>query len=82
MGLFTCCLSEMINSRVLSTVILQFWTLPLLVVLYTFTEHTSQWVYFAVVSLIVGFPFVHYPGCLDIAQLEQRQYEDDLGLHV
>ncbi|KAI0278181.1 MFS general substrate transporter [Russula aff. rugulosa BPL654] len=57
--LFTCYLSEMINSRVLSTVILQFWALPLLVVLYTFTEHTSQWVYFAVVSLIVGFPLVH-----------------------
>jgi hypothetical protein len=23
-----------------------------------------------------------YPGCLDIPQLKQRQYEDDLGLHV
>jgi predicted MFS family arabinose efflux permease len=57
--LSTCYLSEMINSRVLSTVILQFWALPLLIVLYTFTEHTSQWVYFAVVSLIVGFPYVH-----------------------
>jgi uncharacterized membrane protein YjjP (DUF1212 family) len=57
--LVTCYLSEMINSRVLSTVVLQFWALPLLIVLYTFTEHTSQWVYFAVVSLIVGFPFVH-----------------------
>jgi len=57
--LFTCYLSELINSRVLSTVILQFWALPLLIVLYTFTEHTSQWVYFAVVSLIVGFPYVH-----------------------
>ncbi|KAF8506810.1 major facilitator superfamily domain-containing protein [Russula emetica] len=60
MGLLsTCYLSEMINSRVLSTVILQFWALPLLIVLYTFTEHTSQWVYFVVVSLIVGFPYVH-----------------------
>jgi MFS transporter, ACS family, DAL5 transporter family protein len=48
----------MIDSRVLSTVILQFWALPLLIVLYTFTEHTSQWVYFAVVSLIVGYPYV------------------------
>ena len=57
--LFTCYLSEIINSRVLSTVILQFWALPLLIVLYTFTEHTSQWAYFAVVSLIVGFPYVH-----------------------
>lgn len=60
MGLLsTCYLSEMINSRVLSTVILQFWALPLLIVLYTFTEHTSQWVYFAVVSLLVGSPYVH-----------------------
>ena len=23
-----------------------------------------------------------YPGCLDIPQFKQRQYEDDLGLHV
>jgi uncharacterized membrane protein YjjP (DUF1212 family) len=60
MGLLsTCYLSEMINSRVLSAVILQFWALPLLIVLYNFTKHTSQWVYFAVVSLIVGFPYVH-----------------------
>ena len=57
--LSTCYLSEMINSRVLSTVILQLWTLPLLIVLYTFNKHTSQWVYFAVVSLIVGYPYVH-----------------------
>lgn len=57
--LATCYLSEVINSRVLSTVVLQFWALPLLIALYTFTEHTSQWVYFAVVSLIVGFPYVH-----------------------
>jgi len=57
--LATCYLSEMIDSRVLSTVILQFWALPLLITLYTFTEETSPWVYFAVVSLIVGFPYVH-----------------------
>ena len=23
-----------------------------------------------------------YPGCLDISQLKQRQYEDDLSVHV
>jgi hypothetical protein len=57
--LSTCYLSEVINSRVLSTVILQFWVLPLLIVLYTFTEYTSQWAYFAVVSLIIGSPTVH-----------------------
>jgi predicted MFS family arabinose efflux permease len=57
--LATCYLSEAIDSRILSTVILQFWALPLLIVLYTFTEQTSQWSYFVVVSLIVGFPYVH-----------------------
>jgi len=51
--------SEMINSRVLATVILQFWALPLLVALYTFNEQTSQWVYFAVITLITGYPYVH-----------------------
>ncbi|KAI0068062.1 MFS general substrate transporter [Artomyces pyxidatus] len=55
----TAYLSEIINSRVLSTVILQFWALPLLIALYTFNTHTSQWVYFTVVTLIVGFPYVH-----------------------
>ena len=57
--LATSYLSEVIDSRVLSTVILQFWALPLLIVLYTYTESTPQWSYFAVVSLIVGFPYVH-----------------------
>jgi hypothetical protein len=57
--LSTTYLSEAISSRVLSTVILQFWALPLLIVLYTFTENTPQWSYFTVVSLIVGSPFVH-----------------------
>lgn len=55
----TCYLSEVIDSRVLSTVVLQFWALPLLITLYTFTEHASQWVYFTVATLIVGFPYVH-----------------------
>lgn len=51
--------SESVNSRVAATIILQFWALPLLIALYTFNEHTSQWVYFAVVTLITGFPYVH-----------------------
>ncbi|RPD57142.1 MFS general substrate transporter [Lentinus tigrinus ALCF2SS1-6] len=54
-----CYLSEIINSRVVATVLLQFWTLPLLVALYTFTAQTSPWIYFAVVTLIAGFPYVH-----------------------
>ncbi|KAH8992482.1 MFS general substrate transporter [Lactarius akahatsu] len=57
--LATCYLSELIDNRVLSTVILQFWALPLLIALYTFTTQTSQWIYFAVVTLIVGYPYVH-----------------------
>jgi len=51
--------SEIVNSRVLATVSLQFWALPLLIALYTFTTHTSQWVYFTVVTLITGFPYIH-----------------------
>ncbi|KAL5495055.1 hypothetical protein ACEPAI_517 [Sanghuangporus weigelae] len=46
--------SEIVNSRVLATVVLQFWALPLLIALYTFTEQTSPWVYFVVVTLITG----------------------------
>ncbi|KAI0699336.1 MFS general substrate transporter [Cerioporus squamosus] len=62
-GLFTllifCYLSEIIDSRVGATVLLQVWALPLLIALYTFTEQTSSWVYFVVVTLITGFPYVH-----------------------
>ncbi|KDR85552.1 hypothetical protein GALMADRAFT_218650 [Galerina marginata CBS 339.88] len=60
MGLITMAfVSEAINSRVAATIVLQFWALPLLIALYTFNSHTSQWVYFAVVSLIAGYPYVH-----------------------
>ena len=52
-------ISEVINSRVGTTIILQMWALPLLIALYTFNAKTSQWVYYAVVSLIVGYPYVH-----------------------
>lgn len=59
MLLFTSFLSESINSRVIATVVLQIWALPLLIALYTFNSKTSEWVYFAVVTLITGFPYVH-----------------------
>ena len=59
MLLFTAYFSEKVNSRVAATIILQLWSLPLLVALYTFDRSTSQWVYFAVVTLITGFPYVH-----------------------
>ncbi|KAI0800679.1 MFS general substrate transporter [Fomes fomentarius] len=57
--LAVCYLSEIVDSRIIVSVILQFWALPLLIALYTFTENTSQWIYFAVVTLIVGYPSVH-----------------------
>ncbi|KAF9453885.1 MFS general substrate transporter [Macrolepiota fuliginosa MF-IS2] len=59
MLLFTAFFSEIVNSRVAATVILQVWALPLLIALYTFNSHTSQWAYFVVVTLITGFPYVH-----------------------
>jgi uncharacterized membrane protein YjjP (DUF1212 family) len=55
----TAYLSEVINSRVLSAVIQQIWSLPLLIALYTFNAHTSRWVYYAVVTLIAGYPYIH-----------------------
>ncbi|CCM03641.1 uncharacterized protein FIBRA_05785 [Fibroporia radiculosa] len=57
--LISCYLSEIIDSRVWATIILQFWALPLLIALETFTEQTSPWVYFTVVTLITGYPYVH-----------------------
>jgi hypothetical protein len=59
MLLLTAYFSEKVNSPVAATVILQLWALPLLVALYTFNRSTSQWVYYAVVTLITGFPYVH-----------------------
>lgn len=52
-------LSEIIDSRAGATIILQLWALPLLITLHTFNQHTPQWVYYAVVSLIAGYPYVH-----------------------
>ena len=57
--LLFCYISEVVDSRIAVLVALQFWALPLLVTLYTFTSHTSPWAYFAVVTLIAGFPYVH-----------------------
>lgn len=49
----------MLDSRIVPLVALQIYALPLLVALYTFTAETSPWVYFAVVTLITGYPYVH-----------------------
>lgn len=57
--LFAGYFSELVNSRVAATIILPIWSLPLLIALYTFNEQTSQWVYFAVVTLITAAPYVH-----------------------
>ncbi|KAJ7597353.1 major facilitator superfamily domain-containing protein [Mycena floridula] len=57
--LATAYLSEIIDSRVIACITLQVWALPLLITLYTFDKQTSQWVYFAVISLITGFPYIH-----------------------
>ncbi|EKM48229.1 uncharacterized protein PHACADRAFT_109252, partial [Phanerochaete carnosa HHB-10118-sp] len=59
MLLLACYFSELVNSRVAATVVLQIWALPLLIALYTFNTQTSQWVYYAVVTLITGYPYVH-----------------------
>ena len=53
-----CYLSELIDSRTVAMLTMQIWTLPLLIALYTFGLHTSSWVSFAVVSLILAYPFV------------------------
>lgn len=54
-----CYLSEIIDSRTIAMLTLQVWTLPLLIALYTFDEHTSNWVYYTVVTLITAYPYVH-----------------------
>ncbi|KAI0684762.1 MFS general substrate transporter [Cytidiella melzeri] len=57
--LIFCYMSEYIDSRIGALLTLQIWALPLLIVLYTFTTSTSNWVVFAVVTLITGYPYVH-----------------------
>lgn len=57
--LLTSYLSEFVHSRVGACLVLQIWALPLLVALRSFGRSTNQWDYFAVVTLITGFPYVH-----------------------
>ncbi|KAG2350920.1 MFS general substrate transporter [Suillus weaverae] len=57
--LLTSYLSEFVHSRVGACLVLQIWALPLLVVLRSFGRSTNQWDYFAVVTLITGFPYIH-----------------------
>lgn len=59
MLLIFCYLTEIIDSRITLLIVYQFWALPLVIALYTFTEDTSPWIYFAVVTLIAGAPYVH-----------------------
>ncbi|OAX42117.1 MFS general substrate transporter [Rhizopogon vinicolor AM-OR11-026] len=57
--LLTSYLAEFVQSRVGACLVLQIWALPLLIALRSFGSSTDQWVYFAVVTLITGFPYVH-----------------------
>ncbi|KAG2756320.1 MFS general substrate transporter [Suillus brevipes Sb2] len=57
--LLTSYLSEFVHSRVGACLVLQIWAFPLLVALRSFGRSTDQWDYFAVVTLITGFPYVH-----------------------
>ncbi|KAG8214080.1 major facilitator superfamily domain-containing protein [Butyriboletus roseoflavus] len=57
--LITSYFSERIHSRVLGSVVLQIWALPLLIALRSFGLTTNQWDYYVVVTLITGFPYVH-----------------------
>lgn len=52
-------LSEIINSRTITAVFLQFYTLPLIAALYTFNSETNSWVLYAVTSLLCGYPYIH-----------------------
>ncbi|KAF9245699.1 major facilitator superfamily domain-containing protein [Melanogaster broomeanus] len=57
--LITSYVAERIQSRVLGSLVLQIWALPLLIALRSFGLSTSQWDYYVVVTLITGFPYVH-----------------------
>jgi hypothetical protein len=60
LGLFLCAyLSELIDSRAITAVIVQIPVLPLLAVLYTSDQMTSKWVYFTAIMLATSFPYVH-----------------------
>jgi hypothetical protein len=52
-------ISEIVNSRVFTTVFLQLWVLPLLIALYTFQDRSNSWAWFTVITLVTGFPYVH-----------------------
>jgi hypothetical protein len=59
--LFWTWLSEKINQRLLIGLISQLWVLPLLVALETLpaTFHGSNWVRYAITSLLIAYPYAH-----------------------
>ncbi len=57
--LLFCYLSESVDSRIGAMLSLQIWALPFLIALETFTKETSNWVVFAVVTVLTGYPYVH-----------------------
>jgi len=67
-------LSERFNSRTAFGVVQQLYTLPLLALLITFTEKTSPWVYYAVVTLVIGFPYFH---AIQVSWVSRNSYSVD-----
>ncbi|KIY53189.1 MFS general substrate transporter [Fistulina hepatica ATCC 64428] len=59
MSIFVAAMSELVNSRTAMGLFFQLWMLPLLISLYTFSAEASAWVYFAVITLLVGCPNTH-----------------------
>ncbi|KAA8914584.1 hypothetical protein TRICI_002872 [Trichomonascus ciferrii] len=52
-------LNSKFNSRTIITSLAQWWMLPLIIALNTFSEKTNTWVKYVVTTLIVGWPYPH-----------------------
>jgi len=57
--LFWTWLSEAINERLLVCLSTQLWALPLLIALEVLPPATSNWTRFAILTLLVGYPYIH-----------------------
>ncbi|KAF2090247.1 MFS general substrate transporter [Saccharata proteae CBS 121410] len=57
--LFWTWFSEKVNSRFLVATVSQLWAIPLLFTLEFLPGDENEWVRYAVISLLVGFPYVH-----------------------
>jgi len=52
-------LSEAFNSRSIVSMAEDVWALPCLVALYTLPAHPNPWVYYAVASILLSYPYTH-----------------------